>query len=106
MAGVASLVVRHAMILVVGGRQPARIIHVQAAPVGFHHMARETEAGLGGTIHVVLVAERDGEQGKNEKSKESKYFAASANRHGGSKDNDPDHNDRDDQYRISDPNRH
>ena len=106
MAGVASRLVRHPMILIVRSRQPRRIVDVQTAPVGLHYMARETETRLRGAIHVVLVTERNGEQGKNKESEKCKYFAASANRHSGSKNNDPDHNDCDDQYHISDPNRH
>ncbi len=56
-AGVAGLIAWHAVVLIMGGRQPCGIIHMQTPPVRLHYVTGETEGRLLGTVHMLFIAE-------------------------------------------------
>src|SRR5436190_1707041 len=56
-AGVASLLARHAVVLELGSGKPGWIINLQAAPVGLHKVAGQAETSLFRSLHVLLITE-------------------------------------------------
>ena len=79
-AGIASLVGRYAMILVVRRGKICRVIDVQALSVGLHDVAREAERGAFGALHFIFHAGHNGKERKKEKHAERKNFSGAAHR--------------------------
>jgi len=105
-AGVASLILWHTVVLVVRCRKPCGIVDAEAASVWLHQVTRKAETGFLRAIHMLLVAERDSERWKDKERDKCKNLAATARRYSRSQNDNRDYSNRDDQYGIREQNRH